>query len=108
MTVHDGTPDGGGGHRWWLVPLSSYIGYSMGAFIFTMLRATRPRARGAKRVAEQSLCGGAASFAPHPHCRSVKEARSVPGAKLPPFTQHWTRCDLGVTAGSRDCLGKAK
>jgi hypothetical protein len=32
----------------------------------------------------------------------------VPGSKLPPFTQHWTRCDLGVTAGSRDCFGKAK
>ena len=34
------------GHRWWLAALSSYIGYSMGAFIFTMLRATRPSAWG--------------------------------------------------------------
>jgi hypothetical protein len=44
----------------------------------------------------------------HLPCRRASRARSVPGSKLPPFTQHWTRCELGVTAGSRDCFGKAK
>jgi hypothetical protein len=39
---------------------------------------------------------------------SARARGPVLGSKLPPFTQQWTRCDLGVTAGSRDCFCKAK
>jgi hypothetical protein len=56
---------------------------------------------------ESGSCNAAMRRALRPTCRvGVQARRSL--CELPPSPQHWTRCDLGVTAGSRACIREAK
>ena len=57
-----------------------------------------------RQAARAMHCGDASCVAP----RAVWECEPGTCQRRGHPTQHWTRCDLGVTAGSRTCFRKAK